>query len=249
MRTLLFLILFIVVLIGGLVAFTPLGFVLGQSGAGALGIGWAKTDGTLLKGRISGFYAGTQPIGDVSLELRPLSLLSLQPSYDVQWGGAGGQGTGVLTLSRNAVEAKDLRMRQEIGALEGLEPAVRALGGTLDVEDGKFRVTRMGCESASGTVSTNALSALAAQYGRQFGDISGPVTCEQGAFLLAMVGQSDVGDRVEIDARAGLTGEGAFETRVQTQDAPIIIALSQIGFVRENGRFVYRQSRTAGEFR
>lgn len=246
MRKLLFLILFIVVLLGGLVAFMPLGFVMGQSGAGALGIGWAKTDGTLLKGRVSGFYAGTQPIGDVSLQLRPLSLLSLQPSYDVQWGGAGGQGTAVLTLSRSAVEAKALRMRQEIGALEGLEPAVRALGGTLDVENGQFRITRTGCETASGTVSTNALSALAAQYGREFGDISGPVTCEQGAFLLALTGQSDSGDRVEIDASAGLTGDGSFEARISTQDAPIIIALSQIGFVRENGQFVYRQSRTAG---
>ncbi|MEL6862068.1 MAG: type II secretion system protein N, partial [Pseudomonadota bacterium] len=87
MRTLFFLILFVLILIGGLVAYTPLGFVLGQSGIGGLGVGWAKTDGTLLQGRISGLYAGTQPIGDVSLKLRPLSLLTLQPSYDVQWGG------------------------------------------------------------------------------------------------------------------------------------------------------------------
>ncbi len=246
MRTLFFLILFVLVLIGGLVAYTPLGFVLGQSGVGALGVGWAKTDGTLLEGRVSGLYAGTQPIGDVSLKLRPFSLLSLQPSYDVQWGGAGGQGTAVLTLSRSALVANDLRMRQEIGALEGLEPAVRAMGGTLDVNDGAFRITQTGCETASGTVSTNTLSTLAAQYGRQFGEISGPVDCENGEFLVALQGQSNVGDRVEIDARAGLTGSGSFATRVQTRDTQIIIALTQIGFVRENGQFVYRQSRAGG---
>lgn len=246
MRKFLFLIVFIFVLILGLAAFTPLGFVLGQSGVGALGVGWAKTDGTLMKGRISGLYAGTQPIGDISLELRPLSLLALKPSYDVQWGGAGGQGTGVLTISRSGLEAQDLRMRQEIGALENLEPAVRAMGGTLDVDNGAFRVTQTGCETASGTVSTSALSTLAAQYGRQFGTISGPISCENGAFLLALAGQSDAGDSVEIDASAGLTGNGQFETRVQTQDAQIIIALTQIGFVRENGRFVYRQTRRQG---
>lgn len=246
MRKLLFLIVFIFVLILGLAAFTPLGFVLGQSGVGALGVGWAKTDGTLMKGRISGLYAGTQPIGDVSLELRPLSLLALKPSYDVQWGGASGQGTGVLTISRSGLEAQDLRMRQEIGALENLEPAVRAMGGSLDVDDGAFRLTQTGCETASGTVSTSALSTLAAQYGRQFGTISGPISCENGAFLLALAGQSDAGDSVEIDASAGLTGSGQFETRVQTQDAQIIIALTQIGFVRENGRFVYRQTRRQG---
>ena len=246
MRKLLMLILFIVVLIGGLFAFTPLGFVLSQSGASNLGVGWAKADGTLMKGRISGFYVGTQPVGDVSLELQPFSLLSLSPSYDIQWGGAGGQGTAVLKLSRTALTAENVRMRQEIGALEGLEPAVRAMGGTLDIEAGSFQLTQTGCNSASGELSTNALSTLAAQYGRQFGEIAGPISCDGGAFVLTMQGQSDEGDLVNIDARAALTGSGDFATRVQTQDAQIILALTQIGFVRENGEFVYRQSRSAG---
>lgn len=246
MRKLLLLILFVVMLIVGVFAFTPLGFVLGQSGASGLGVGWAKADGTLMKGRISGLYVGTQPIGDVSLELRPLSLLSLRPSYDIQWGGAGGQGTAVLTLSRSALIGDDVRMRQEIGALEGLDPAVRAMGGSLDISDGAFRLTQTGCSDASGRLSTNTLSTLAAQYGRQFGEIAGPISCENGAFVIAMEGSSESNDRVMIDARAALTGQGEFATRVQTQDAQIIIALTQIGFVRENGEFVYRQARTVG---
>lgn len=245
MRRLFLLILFVVVLIAGLFAFTPLGFVLGQSGVGGLGVGWAKADGTLTKGRISGLYVGTQPIGDVTLELRPLSLLTLKPSYDVQWGGAGGQGTAVLTLSRSALVGDDVRMRQEIGALEGLDPAVRAMGGNLDVTEGAFELTQAGCASASGTISTNTLATLAAQYGRQFGQVSGPISCEDGAFVIALEGSSDANDRVNIDARAALTGQGDFSTRVQTQDAQIIIALTQIGFARENGEFVYAQSRSA----
>lgn len=246
MRKFLMLILFILVLIAGLFAFTPLGFVLSQSGVSNLGVGWAKADGTLMNGRISGFYVGTQPIGDVSLELRPLSLFSLAPSYDVQWSGAGGQGTAVLKFSRSALAAEDVRMRQEIGALEGLEPAVRAMGGTLDIDDGAFRLTQSGCDTASGELSTNALTTLAAQYGRQFGGIAGPISCDAGAFVVAMEGQSDAGDQVKIDARAALTGSGDFATRVRTQDTQIILALTQIGFVREDGEFIYRQSRSAG---
>lgn len=246
MRRLLLLILFVLILAASLVSFTPLGFVLNQSGIGGFGVGWAKADGTLLNGRISGLHAGSQPIGDVSLDLRPLSLLSLQPAYNVRWGGAGGQGTAVLTLSRSALVAEDLRMRQEIGALEGLDPAVRAMGGSLDITDGAFRLTQTGCESASGRLSTNTLSTLAAQYGRQFGEVSGPIRCQTGAFVLEMEGTSEAEDRVEIDARAALTGQGEFITRVQTQDAQIIIALTQIGFERENGEFVYRQARGLG---
>ncbi|MEL7110726.1 MAG: type II secretion system protein N [Pseudomonadota bacterium] len=246
MRRLLLLIIFVVVLIAAAFAYTPLGFILGQSGVAGLGVGWAKVDGTLLKGRISGLYVGTQPIGDVNLELQPASLLSLRPSYDVQWGGAGGQGTAVLTISRSALTAKDVRMRQEIGALEGLDPAVRAMGGQLDVDGGGFKLTRTGCESATGQMSTNVLSTLAAQYGRQFGTVEGPISCDNGAFVLALEGSSQTNDRVIIDARAALTGQGEFATRVQTQDAQIIIALTQIGFARENGEFVYRQSRSVG---
>lgn len=246
MRRFLLLIIFVLILLGSLVAFTPLGFVMQQSGVTKYGIGWAKVDGTLINGRISGLYAGTQPIGDVSLDLRPLSLLSLKPAYDVQWSGAGGQGTGELILSRNAFVVNDVHMRQEIGALEGLEPAVRAMGGSLDVSDGAFRLTSLGCEQASGTLSTNTLSTLAAQYGRQFGAISGPISCEAGAFVIALAGQSDVGDTVIIDARAALTGAGDFVTRVSTRDTQIILALTQIGFVRANGEFVYRQSRGIG---
>ena len=246
MRKFLMLILFILTLIAGLFAFTPLGFVLNQSGAAHMGIGWAKVDGTLMKGRISGFYAGTQPIGDVSLKLRPLSLVTLSPSYDVQWGGAGGQGTATLTLSRSALTADNIRMRLEIGALEGLEPAVRAMGGTLDVEDGSFKLSRSGCQDAAGRLFTNSLSTLAAQYGRQFGEIAGPISCENGSFVIAMSGESDVGDEVSIDASANILGGGDFVTRVSSQDTQIILALTQIGFVRENGEFVYRQSRTVG---
>jgi len=234
------------VLIVALIANTPLGFVLGQSGVGGLGVGWAKADGTLLKGRISGLYAGTQPIGDVSVELRPFSLLSLTPSYDVQWGGAGGQGTAILTLSRAALIGREVYVRQEISALEGLDPAVRAMGGNLDISGVAFRLSQTGCATASGQISTNTLSTLAAQYGRQFGEIAGPISCDSGAFVLALEGASDNGDQVAIDARAALTGQGEFLTRVQTQDAQIIIALTQIGFQRENGAFIYRQERSLG---
>ena len=245
MRRLLLLVLFIFMLICGLIAFTPLGFVMSQSGAGNF-VGWAKVDGTLMKGRVSGLYTGTQPIGDVDLELRPLSLLSLQPTYDVQWGGAGGRGTGVLTLTRSALVGRELRLQQELGALEGLSPPVRAMGGSLRLSDGAFRITPEGCESASGTLSTDTLSTLAAQYGRQFGQISGPISCNAGAFVLDMEGIGDNGDRVEIDASANFAGFGEFTTQVETQDAQIVIALTQVGFQRENGRFVYRQSRTLG---
>ena len=91
MRRIVLGLIFLLVLGVAIAAYTPLGFVLEQSGLKQNNVGWAKVDGTLRQGRVSGFFIQNQPIGDVSLKLRLSSLLSLKPTYDVQWGGAGGR--------------------------------------------------------------------------------------------------------------------------------------------------------------
>jgi hypothetical protein len=239
MRKILLFVVFLVVLVGSAIAFTPLGFILNQSGLGNTGAGWAKVDGTLAKGRISGLYLNNQPIGDVTLKLRPMSLLGLAPTYDVQWGGAGGRGTGVITLRRNALEAKELRIQQEISALESLAMPVRAIGGTIRLTDGSVKVTRAGCESGTGDVTSNTLSRAAEQYGTQFGPLAGNLSCEGGAFLLAMAGQSEANDTLELDGEATLLGAYKLLVEVTTADQQISFALGQMGFARQNGIWVY----------
>lgn len=239
MRKLLLLLIFIVALIAAAVAFTPLGFVLSQSGLDRAGIGWAKVDGSISNGRISGLYIQNQPVGDVTLKLRPMSLLSLSPTYDVQWGGAGGRGTGVVKLTRSAVDASELRAQQDISSIEALIAPVRAIGGSVRVSDGAVKVTRAGCESASGSVSTDALTRVAEQYGKTVSALDGSISCDAGRFLLAMTGQSDAADQVTIDAEASLLGAAKVDVRVETQDGQIIFALNQIGFVAQDGAWVY----------
>ena len=95
-RFLVLAIFFLLAVIVAAIALTPLGFVMARSGVGNAGAGWAQVQGTLLEGRIDGLHVNGQPIGDVSVKLRPFTLLSLAPQYDVQWGGAGGQGAGLV---------------------------------------------------------------------------------------------------------------------------------------------------------
>lgn len=200
MRKFLLLLLFLAALIVAAVAFTPLGFVLSQSGLDRAGVGWAKVDGSVSNGRISGFYIQNQPVGDVKLKLRPMSLLSLSPTYDVQWGGAGGRGTGVVKLTRSTVDASELRAQQNISSIESLVPPVRAIGGSIRISDGAVKVTQSGCEFASGQISTDALTRVAEQYGKTVSVLEGPLSCDAGRFLLEMTGQSDAADKVLINA-------------------------------------------------
>ena len=242
MRRIVLGLIFLLVLGVAIAAYTPLGFVLEQSGLKQNNVGWAKVDGTLRQGRVSGFFIQNQPIGDVSLKLRLSSLLSLKPTYDVQWGGAGGRGSGVISVSASAVEADQIRAEQHIGALEGLTGPVRAFGGTVRFREGAFRLTREGCTAAAGRLSTNVLSQLAAEYGRSFSDLAGPVQCAEGRFLVTLNADSEAGDDVEIRANASLTGTAAFQMNVKTVDNQIALALSQYGFQTEGDVWVYRYS-------
>jgi len=239
-RFLVLIILFLAAAIAAAIAFTPLGFVMARSGAGGAGAGWAQVQGTLLNGRIDGLHVNGQPVGDVSLKLRPLSLLSFAPQYDVQWGGAGGQGTGVIKISKGRIEASELRLQQKISAIEGLAAPVRAMGGTLRLADGAIALTPVGCESAAGQISTDALSLAAEQYGREFGMITGPLTCIDQDIVLALTGLSERGDSVKVDARTSLLGEALFEVAIETRDSEVSFALSQVGFTLQDGSWRYR---------
>ncbi|MEM1391676.1 MAG: type II secretion system protein N [Pseudomonadota bacterium] len=238
-RGILFLILFcIVVLIGGLFM-TPLGYVLKQTGADRAGAGWASVEGNVFRGRINGLYVGTQPIGDVRMSLRPLSLLSGKATYDVTWSGVGGRGSGTLAASTNAIEFRDVRAQQMVQAIEGLAPAVRAVGGEVRLRDGEGRVTRAGCERASGFISTDALALAATQYGKRFGDLGGPISCLEGSIVVNLDGTGPDGDRVTIAASATPLGETSFAATVTTQDSDLGFLLPRLGFERRGNDWQY----------
>lgn len=246
MRGLFLTIVFFLSLAGALVAFVPLGFLVNQTNIASSGIGWTQIQGTMLNGRISGMHYNGQDIGDVKLKLKPLSLLGFAPEYEVQWGGAGGQGTGTVKLSGETLTARDVRLQQKISAIQGLSPPVAAAGGTLRLSDGEIHLTHTGCKSASGAISTDTLSKVAQQYGREFGAVSGPLSCKDGNIHIDMEGRSQRGDAIIITAHTSLIGAARFDAYLETSDAEIIFALPQIGFIPEDDRWHYYYEQPGG---
>ncbi|MEO1641955.1 MAG: type II secretion system protein N [Pseudomonadota bacterium] len=231
--------LLIIALLIGAVVFTPLEFVLKHAGANQSGAGWASVEGNILKGRINGFYVRTQPVGDVRLELRPMSLLSGKATYDVTWSGVGGRGSGTVTASSGALELSEVRGQQLVQAIEGLAPQVRALGGEIRLSGGEARITREGCERGAGEVSTDTLGLAAAQYGKAFGELSGPISCVEGMFVVNMDGTGENGDRVTIAASASPLGATSFAATVTTMDSDLVFLLPRLGFERSGSDWQY----------
>ncbi|MBR9835534.1 MAG: type II secretion system protein N [Alphaproteobacteria bacterium] len=246
MRTLILTLVFVLALIAGLVAFTPLGFVLERSGLARTGAGWAQVEGTIMQGRISGLHVSGQPVGDVNLKLRPISLLTLSPQYDVQWGGAGGSGSGLITMTQNSLLAEELRLQQNISSIEGLALPVRAIGGTVRLTGASIKLTRTGCERAAGTITTDVLSRFAQQYGRQFGAVQGPLACKNGEVVADLEGRSERGDRLSVAARGSLLGSAVFDAVIETRDTEVMLALSQTEFQRDGDSWRYHYETTGG---
>lgn len=224
----------------------PLGFVLRKLPLNAMGIQWTQSEGTVWNGRIMGVYLNGQPVGDVDVALKPVSLLSFKPSLDIQWGGAGGRGAGTLTLlDSDSVEASDVRLQQNVSALEGLSGDIRSIGGTFRLAGGRVRIDDRQCSAASGSLQSDTLSIAAQQFGRTFSELTGTLGCENGAFDLDMSGKGPAGDSISIDAAATLYGQATINVVVNTEDRDIEMLLANAGFSREDGTWTYRRDAAA----
>lgn len=227
----------------------PLGFVLRRLPLNALGVQWTQDEGTVWNGRMMGVYLNGQPVGDVDVALQPLSFLSLKPTVDIQWGGAGGRGAGSLSLlGEEEVEISDLRMEQFIVSMEGLAPQLRQAGGSLRLSDTHVRIDGSACRSASGRVSTDTLALAARNFGRDFSDLTGTIACEDGAFRIDLRGEGNSGDVVSIRAAASLLGQSDIRVAVSTRDDEIETLLARSGFAREDDLWTYRRTTGAGGF-
>ncbi|MEM9226010.1 MAG: type II secretion system protein N, partial [Pseudomonadota bacterium] len=211
-----------------LVVKVPLGFVLERAGLPNGDVKFSSVEGTVWSGRLNGVEAAGQPIGDIVLNARPQLLLTGAFGYSVQWGGPAGRGTGQISVAPGRVHLKDVKLEQNLGALEGLTNTVRAFGGVLRLRDGQIRLTESECLSAGGTITSDILTKAGASYGRAFGPISGDLRCENGAIVIALKSSSEVGDKVDAMTEVWLNGRSEVEVDVTTNDVELGAALAEL---------------------
>lgn len=246
MRYLIYTLLALAITVGIAVTTVPLGFVLGQLGLGGVGVGWAHTEGTLYRGRVNGVFTQQQVVGDVGLTLKPMSLLGGGLGYDIDMGGAGLRGTADVTLRPGQLVLQDVRARQSIAALEGLAAPIRAMGGEVRVTDADAVFDIKGCKALIGTVTSDALTRAAGQYGKVFGPVSGPLSCEDGLVVADLASDSPDGDVVRISGRFGIDGQGDVRVDVETSDPAMAAFLSQANFSFQDDVWTYAYSARGG---
>ncbi len=237
---------FLVVLVGAIVASTPLSFVMERAGAEAYGLNWREARGRVWNGRLDGLAFGAQPIGDVQLRIRPGALMSGRLSYRIDWSGPPGRGTGIVTTGAGGVALEGLRAEARVEELRGLTDVVRAAGGFVRVRADVLRFSGGRCDAARGTVATDVLANLAAAVGKSFGEIQGAIACDGAMLLIPAEAVSGAGDEFEATLRAGFAETSTLKATARTADPDFAAALSSLGFDFEDDAFVYRRQANLG---
>ncbi|MEL7480867.1 MAG: type II secretion system protein N [Pseudomonadota bacterium] len=248
MKRLLLFLLFVVVFFGAMILTTPLSFVLEQSGARSTGLRWDGVSGTVFNGQVSGVSFGRQPIGNVSVSIRPSDMLKGRVAYHARWSGLPSVGEATLAVGRNSVAVSDLNTTVAVEHLVGLADDVRRAGGNASISSASVTFNGRACASASGAVSTDTVSRALATYGVTGGLLSGTLSCDGPMLSLPVSGSVDTGDRIEAEMRFGFTEPSSVEARVETSSPDIGNLLAFQGFEPRDGAYVYRQEAQLGQF-
>lgn len=123
----------------------------------------------------------------------------------------------------------DLNLRFPVARLARFEPRLTGLDGHVVLALDRLGFGEAGCTAAEGDASTDLLAANSAIWSWQGPQMSGPVTCEEGALIVEMDGREGTDDAV---ARIALRPGGLIqaELTIRTSQPGAAVAMPLIGF-------------------
>ena len=227
--------LFVSVLIGGLVAFAPLSFLMRQSGVASQGLGWLQARGSVWHGQVTGLYWKGDPLGSVSLDADLMRALRGGASHTAQWSGPAGQGRALIILSGGGVSAEDVSVSLPLSDGLGIDPMIARLRASVRLTDGRVAYRGGACTQASGRVTSDLAQQAAAMFERSWPLLTGPLTCRDGVLYADLTGVADDGTDISLSANP----ETGLRIDIVTEDADARVALLSAGFLPEGDSLTY----------
>ncbi len=218
--------LFVGLLLVFLVAFMPLSLALSMIGTTGQQLSARTATGTIWSGRLSEASVGPIAVGDVSVGLKPLSLLAGQTSIFMQ----SLVGRGTLTSLTRGFAIDDATAKLSTASVFAAIPLE-----SIDLTDVSVAFVSGKCEKAQGRVRATFAGDVGGLSLAQ--GLSGAVRCEGGALVLPLVSQSAL-ERLNLY----LQGDGRYraELFVRSTDPAMAAKLSLAGFAPTQDGFVMR---------
>lgn len=235
--------LLIIAFLGFFLFMTPLSFLLKVGNVSSTGLTWSNAYGTIFTGGLDDVRYGPQPIGDVSLSIKPRELLKARLQYELKITRGIGDIEGSLFIGSDQVGLRAIDASIDVSELVGLKQEIRDLGGVVDVRADEIIFRGGECDAASGRLETDTLVRAAETYGRNMSPMKGIFECDGPMLHIPMSATSEEGDRVDARLRLGLAERSTAEAQVRTDDAQLGLVLLALGFSTADGAYHYRRDR------
>lgn len=229
-------ILFVIAFAFGCIRAIPLSFALRTSGISEQDIGWRQARGTIWNGQVTGLTLGHIAAGHAELKLRITDLLGNGLAFDARWAAPYGRAAAIIRPSQTGVAINEATAEIYISHAPFVDSRLRDIGATLRAEKLDIDMGAYGCETASGTIRTDAITLAGQQYGRTWPELSGGIHCENRTLITELTGKGRAGETFRLSAR--LDGAGRFNYIIDAKgvDFEAQTALTSLGFVSgQNG--------------
>ncbi|WP_119681671.1 type II secretion system protein N [Indioceanicola profundi] len=218
---------FLLALAGFVIARLPLAAALNL--AAPPGIRVAEVQGTIWQGSLRGVTFQGRPLGDIRLAFAGTGWRWRLDGRELAADGRLMPGLGQAHIS-------DLRLSGAIGALL---PAV-PVPGVVEIERASLDLSQAGCVEGEGQAMLRLELPLA---GRNAPDLSGPLSCRDGALHLALAGQAADGP---ISATLELEPDALNRPRIRVEQAgpELKRVLQAAGFRAEGSALTFSSAET-----
>lgn len=234
-------------LIAGLIWQAPLAFALRQSGIASSGVSWTQARGTIWHGQVTDIAVQQRKVGGLELNLKPVSLIAGSLAYDARWVGPMGQGTGKISLSANRYSAENVSAVISLSDIPDLVEELKQAEATFRVISGDVSWQRYdGCQEAEGELQTDIVRLVGHQLQKDWPDLTGTLTCQDGDLVAIMSGASLNGETFNVEFFMATSKPVRYRATISGVTPDIENALALYGFTFENGAYTLRGNSIGG---
>ncbi|MEM0986510.1 MAG: type II secretion system protein N [Pseudomonadota bacterium] len=206
------------------------------------GVLFERAQGTIWSGDLLGVALGGQPIGRVTLDLKPASLLTGEIAYDMDVAGPAGEGRGQLAFSPGGgIALRDLVADVNLQAIERLDTRLRQAPATVSVILPELIADRrMACRRADGRLQSDLLQRLGGQFSWTGPPMAGIIACDgEGGYQVTLANTGGE-DEIALDAIGSpLTASYTADVRVRTNNEQVANTLLLMKFQKVDDQYVY----------
>lgn len=241
LRIVIFLVLGVVALVGGVIAFFPMSMAAEMASKQMPGFKYSEASGSVWDGKLSNVSFSDQKIGDLTVKANLFDLLTGKAAgmLGLVRQGFAGQADLAYGLTNGVLDIQNLKIDGNTGMVPGMPEAVAVADGKFTLQIAELKFSNSACEAASGEVWTDALTRVDV-HGWVGPELRGPVSCQDGALQVRASGKAATGEDVLANLNISARLDMDMTATISNASPAAVDALTRLGFVADGDTLTLR---------